>query len=162
MRPCVKPPACSTPRIWASSKPAGPHALPFLDTVTTNDVSTLAIGQSHYTYLLLPDGSVVDDLMVYRRGPEQYMLVVNASNNDKDWAWLNAVNEGRVQIDAERPFARIQHPATLRDLRDPAHGADCRVDIPLQGPQVHAKFCWPYVEDRATWRGASKACPGPG
>jgi glycine hydroxymethyltransferase len=114
---------------------SGPHALPFLDTVTTNDVSTLAIGQSHYTYLLLPDGNVVDDLMIYRRGPEQYMLVVNASNNDKDWAWLNAVNEGQVQIDTARPFARIQHPTTLRDLRDLAHGADCRVDVPLQGPK---------------------------
>ena len=49
---------------------SGPYALAFLDTVTTNDVSTLAIGQSHYTYLLLPDGSVIDDLMVYRRGPK--------------------------------------------------------------------------------------------
>ncbi len=73
--------------------------------------------------------------MIYRRGEEQYMLVVNASNNDKDWSWLNAVNEGRVRIDAARPFAHIQHPATLRDLRDLAHGRDCRVDIPLQGPK---------------------------
>jgi glycine cleavage system aminomethyltransferase T len=40
---------------------------PVLWTVTTNDVSTLAVGQSHYTYFLLPDGSVVDDLMIYRR-----------------------------------------------------------------------------------------------
>lgn len=115
---------------------SGPNALPFLQTVTTNDVSTLAIGQSHYTYLLLPDGSVIDDLMVYRRGEERYMMVVNASNNDKDWAWLNAVNQGQVRIDEQRPFAKIQHPATLRDLRDPAHGDDCRVDIPLQGPKA--------------------------
>jgi glycine hydroxymethyltransferase len=113
---------------------SGPHALPFLDIVTTNDVSTLEVGQSHYTYLLFPDGSVVDDLMVYRRGEDNYMLVVNASNNDKDWAWLNAVNNGEVQIDAQRPSVRIQHPAAIRDLRDPAHGDDCRVDIPLQGP----------------------------
>jgi glycine hydroxymethyltransferase len=113
---------------------SGPYALPFLDIVTTNDVSALEIGQSHYTYLLFPDGSVVDDLMVYRRAADNYMLVVNASNNDKDWAWLNAVNKGEVQIDAQRPSVRIQHPAALRDLRDPAHGDDCRVDIPLQGP----------------------------
>lgn len=113
---------------------SGPNALPFLDTVTANDVSTLEIGESHYTYLLLPDGSVIDDLMVYRRAANNYMLVVNASNNDKDWAWLNAVNDGQVQIDEQRPSVRIQHPATIRDLRDPAHGADCRVDIPLQGP----------------------------
>jgi glycine hydroxymethyltransferase len=61
---------------------------------------------------------------------------VNASNNDKDWAWLNAVNEGEVMIDGERPFAHSQHPVTLRDLRDPQHGDDCRVDIALQGPRA--------------------------
>ncbi len=114
---------------------SGPYAVEFLDTVTTNDVSTLKIGQSHYTYLLLPDGSVVDDLMVYRRGNDNYMMVVNASNNDKDWAWLNAVNKGEVRIDDQRPFAKIQHPAMLRDLRDLKHGDDCRVDVPLQGPK---------------------------
>jgi len=115
---------------------SGPYAAQFLDLVTTNDVSTLAVGQSHYTYFLLPDGSVVDDLMIYRRDAERYMLVVNASNNDKDWAWLNGVNRGEVMIDAQRSFARIQHPVTLRDLRDPAHGAECRVDVPLQGPRA--------------------------
>jgi glycine hydroxymethyltransferase len=76
----------------------------------------------------------VDDLLIYRRGHEKFMLVVNASNNDKDWAWLRAVNEGRVQIDSQRPTARIQNPAVLRDLRDPANGGDCLVDIALQGP----------------------------
>jgi glycine hydroxymethyltransferase len=102
--------------------------------VTTNDVSTLAVGQSHYTYFFFPDGSVVDDLLIYRLAPERFMLVVNASNNDKDWAWLNAVNEGKVMVDEKRPFARNPHPVTLRDLRDPQHGDACRVDIPLQGP----------------------------
>jgi glycine hydroxymethyltransferase len=114
---------------------AGEQVVAFLNTVTTNDVSALKVGQSHYTYFLLPDGSVVDDLMVYRLSEERFMLVVNASNNDKDWAWINAVNEGRVLIDEKRPFARILHPVTLRDLRDPVHGSDCRVDVPLQGPQ---------------------------
>ncbi len=114
---------------------SGPQVVEFLNTVTTNDVNTLAIGQSHYTYFLFPDGSIVDDLMVYRLSAGRFLLVVNASNNDKDWAWLNAVNEGRALIDEKRPFARIQHPVTLRDLRDPAHGRDCRVDVPLQGPK---------------------------
>ena len=113
---------------------SGPHVVELLNTITANDVSKLAGGQSHYTYFLLPNGGVVDDLMVYRRGPDKFMLVVNASNNDKDWAWINAVNEGRVMIDAERPFAKIQHPVTLKDLRDRQWGDECRVDIPLQGP----------------------------
>ncbi|MDT8306902.1 MAG: glycine cleavage system aminomethyltransferase GcvT [Anaerolineae bacterium] len=113
----------------------GPYAAEFLNVVTTNDVEPLEVGQSHYSQLLYPDGSVVDDLLIYRRGPAQYMLVVNASNNDKDWAWLNAVSEGRVRIGDERPWVRIQHPAELRDLRDPQWGAEQRVDIALQGPR---------------------------
>jgi len=113
---------------------SGPFADRFLNTVTTNDVSTLRVGQSHYTYLLLPDGSVVDDLLIYKRDDDRYMLVVNASNNDKDWAWLNAVNNASVQIDSRRPYAKINHPARLRDLRDPQNGEDCLVDIALQGP----------------------------
>jgi glycine hydroxymethyltransferase len=113
---------------------SGPHVVNFLNMVLTNDVSSLAVGQSHYTYLLFPDGSVVDDLLLYRLAPERFMLVVNASNNDKDWAWLNAVNDGQVMVDEKRPFARNPHPITLRDLRDAQHGADCRLDIALQGP----------------------------
>ncbi|MFZ1398247.1 MAG: glycine cleavage system aminomethyltransferase GcvT [Candidatus Promineifilaceae bacterium] len=114
----------------------GAHVVEFLNTVLSNDVSALNVGQSHYTYLMLPDGSVVDDLLVYRLGAERFMLVVNASNNDKDWAWLNAVNNGEVMIDAERPYAKIQHPIQLRDLRDPQYGPECRVDMPLQGPKA--------------------------
>jgi glycine hydroxymethyltransferase len=114
---------------------SGPYAAEFLNLVTTNDIDTLEVGQSHYTYLLFPDGQVVDDLLIYRRGQDNYMLVVNASNNDKDWAWLTAVNDGRVQIDPSRPSARIIHPAALRDLRDPEWGHDCLVDLALQGPR---------------------------
>lgn len=114
---------------------SGPHVVAFLDMVTTNDVGSLAVGESHYTYLLWPDGRVVDDLMIYRLGAERFMLVVNASNNDKDWAWLNAVHRGEVMIDGKRPFARNPYPITLRDLRDRQWGDACRVDIPLQGPK---------------------------
>jgi glycine hydroxymethyltransferase len=115
---------------------SGEHVVEFLNTVLTNDVSALNVGQSHYTYLLLPDGSVIDDLLVYRLAEDRFMLVVNASNNDKDWAWLNGVNNGVVMIDAERPYAKIQHPVQLRDLRDPQYGSECRVDMPLQGPRA--------------------------
>jgi glycine hydroxymethyltransferase len=115
---------------------SGPHALDFVNLVTTNDVAALAVGRSHYTYLLFPDGRVADDLLVYRRAPDCFMMVVNAANNDKVWAWLNAVNDGRVQIDAARPWVRVQQPATLRDLRDPRWGQEQRVDIALQGPRA--------------------------
>ncbi|VAW37972.1 Serine hydroxymethyltransferase [hydrothermal vent metagenome] len=115
---------------------SGAHVVQFLNTVLSNDVSALKIGRSHYTYLLLPDGFVIDDLLVYRLAEERFMLVVNASNNDKDWAWLNAVNNGEVMIDAERPFAHIQHPIQLRNLRDPQYGDEQRVDMPLQGSRA--------------------------
>ena len=115
---------------------SGPHAAYFLNYVTTNGISSLKVGHSHYTYLLMPGGEVVDDLLIYRRDQEKYLLVVNASNNDKDWSWLNAVNEGRVQIDPDRPWAQMQYQAQLRDLRDPQWGQDCLVDIALQGPQA--------------------------
>jgi glycine hydroxymethyltransferase len=62
------------------------------------------------------------------------MLVVNASNNDKDWEWLNAVNQGQAAIDLERPSVRLRQPCRLRDLRDPQWGDECRVDLALQGP----------------------------
>lgn len=117
---------------------SGPQAAHFLDTVTTNDLSLLAVGRSHYTYLLDPDGRVIDDLLIYRLGPATFLAVVNASNNDKDWAWLNAVNEGRVRLDHRRPWARLTRPARLRDLRDPQWGEEQRVDLALQGPQATA------------------------
>jgi glycine hydroxymethyltransferase len=94
------------------------------------------VGQSLYTHFLDPQANVIDDLLVYRRSTEKYLVVVNASNDDKDWAWLNAVKSGEVKIDAERPWARaFGRAAVLRNLRDPDEGADMRVDIALQGPK---------------------------
>ncbi|MEM7331659.1 MAG: serine hydroxymethyltransferase, partial [Chloroflexota bacterium] len=114
---------------------SGEHVEEFLDLVTANQVFSLKVGRSHYSFLMLPNGHVIDDLFIYRLAPQKFLLVVNASNNDKDWAWLNAVNEGKVCIDEKRPFAKIQHPVTLRDLRDLQYGDECRVDLALQGPQ---------------------------
>ncbi|HUS93581.1 MAG TPA: glycine cleavage system aminomethyltransferase GcvT [Patescibacteria group bacterium] len=115
---------------------SGSYAAYFLNYVTTNDILSLKVGQSHYTYLLMPDGEVIDDLLVYRRGMEKFMLVVNAANNNKDWQWLNEVNEGRVQIDPDRPWAQMQYKTQLRDLRDLQWGNECLVDIALQGPEA--------------------------
>ncbi|MGC8779280.1 MAG: glycine cleavage system aminomethyltransferase GcvT [Anaerolineae bacterium] len=113
---------------------SGPHAVEFLDLVCTNYVRWYAAGESFYSYLLDPDGQVIDDLLVYRRRHDLFQLVVNAANADKDWAWLNAVNNGEVLLDRERPDLRVLRPATLRNLKDPSAGADMRVDLALQGP----------------------------
>jgi aminomethyltransferase len=65
----------------------GPGAGEFLDSMVSNDVGGLEVGQALYSPLCRPDGGIVDDLLVYRL-PDRYMVVVNASNIAKDFAWL--------------------------------------------------------------------------
>ncbi|MCY3778937.1 MAG: serine hydroxymethyltransferase [Chloroflexi bacterium] len=112
----------------------------FLDLVTTNDVKRLKVGSSHYTYFLDTDGIPLDDLMIYRLAEEHFLVVVNASNNDKNWQWLNAVIDGAVLIDPAMPGRRIEGTdrIQLRDLRLPQWSAEQRVDIALQGPGSRA------------------------
>ena len=115
----------------------GRQAAAFLDSAFTNDVAALAVGESQYTQMLLPDGSVIDDAMIYRRADQAYLIVVNASNDDKDWAWLTAVRDGKVRVDEDRPWATaFGRGVILRNLRDPATGTDQRVDLALQGPRA--------------------------
>jgi glycine cleavage system T protein len=113
---------------------SGPHATEFLDLVLTNYPRWYAPGESFYSYLLDPDGHVIDDLFIYCRRRDLYQLVVNAANADKDWAWLNAVNNNEVLLDRQRPDLRVLRPATIRNLKDPASGQDMRIDLALQGP----------------------------
>ncbi len=114
----------------------GADAASFLDSVCGNDCGGLLPGESLYTHFLLPDAAVVDDTLVYRRGWENYLVVVNASNDDKDRTWLENVRDGRVRIDNARPWARTYgYEALIRNLRDPKSGDDMRVDIALQGPR---------------------------
>jgi glycine hydroxymethyltransferase len=114
----------------------GPEAADFLDGVVTNEVSALEVGESLYGQFLNPDGAVIDDTMIYRRRDDAYLVVVNASNDDKDWAWLNAVRDGDVMVDVDRPWSlAFGRDCRLRNLRDPAAGDDMRVDIAIQGPK---------------------------
>ena len=113
---------------------AGSHAASFLDAVTTNYARWLEPGQSQYAYLLDPDGNVIDDIMVYCRDRDRFLVVVNAANAEKDWAWLTAVNEGRAIIDRDNPAMAVEGKTILRDLQDLACGPDQRVDLALQGP----------------------------
>jgi glycine hydroxymethyltransferase len=114
----------------------GIYALSFLDSVCANDISALEVGESCYTHFLTPDADVIDDLLVYRRQKLVYLVVVNASNDDKDWAWLNAVKNGQVLVENSKPWVTaFGRNLTLRNLRDKAAGAGMRVDIALQGPK---------------------------
>ena len=76
----------------------GPNALPLIQKVTSNDASALTIGRAQYSCLPNSDGGIVDDLLVYKMKDEQYLLVVNASNIDKDWDWISAQNDLGVDM----------------------------------------------------------------
>jgi aminomethyltransferase len=71
---------------------SGPNALGLIQKVTSNDASKLTIGRAQYSCLPNETGGIVDDLIVYRIKDEQYLLVVNASNIDKDWAHISSYN----------------------------------------------------------------------
>lgn len=114
----------------------GPEAAVFLDSLVGNDIGLLETGQSCYTHLLDPQANVIDDLLVYRRAQEIFLVVVNASNDDKNWTWMNAVKDGKVLVSNSRNCARaFGRNAILRNLRDPKSGKDMRLDIALQGPR---------------------------
>ena len=72
--------------IWVE----GADAIDFVNSLTTNDVTKLVDGQAHYSALTNESGGVVDDLLVYRFGPEKLLLVVNAGTTDKDWDWITS------------------------------------------------------------------------
>jgi glycine hydroxymethyltransferase len=103
----------------------------FLNTITTNDTSLLDIGQAQYSFMLDPEGHVLDDVYLYRLEKDCYWMVVNAANAGRDWAWVNAVREAQVRIDPQRPWSRALGTETvaIRNLRDE------RVPLALQGPR---------------------------
>lgn len=76
----------------------GPKALDLIQRVTTNDASTLTIGRAQYSCLPNGKGGIVDDLIIYRMKEEQYLLVVNASNIEKDWNWISSHNTDGVEM----------------------------------------------------------------
>lgn len=76
----------------------GENALALIQKVTSNDASVLEIGRAQYSCLPNDKGGIVDDLIVYRIKEEQYLLVVNASNIDKDWNWISSHNDLGVEM----------------------------------------------------------------
>lgn len=77
----------------------GDHALDLIQRVTSNDASKLVAGQAQYSCLPNTTGGIVDDLIVYCIEPNKtYMLVVNASNIDKDWNWISQFNTNNVEM----------------------------------------------------------------
>jgi aminomethyltransferase len=90
----------------------GPAALAALQSLTTNDVAALEIGQVQYSLLCYPEGGIVDDLTVYRLAADRFMVTVNASNIEKDWAWVTT-HGGSARwrnISAETGLIAVQGP----------------------------------------------------
>ncbi len=77
----------------------GPDAHAFLDRITPNDVSMLTPGKAQYSMFLNDDGGIIDDVIIYMSAPDDYLVVLNASNVDTDLAWMTSNATGRVLID---------------------------------------------------------------
>ena len=114
---------------------SGKGATRFLDLISPNEVEKLNIGQSLYSFLLTPEGTVIDDMTVYRRDKEKYMLVINASNAEKDLAWIMAIASRQVVIDNDFPDMTVDAVPEIRYLKALEAGQDRKVDVALQGPK---------------------------
>lgn len=98
----------------------GENALDLIQRVTSNDASVLTDGKAQYSCLPNNDGGIVDDLIVYRIDEKTYMLVVNASNIDKDWDWISKHNTKNVEmhnISEKTSLLAIQGPKAIDALQ---------------------------------------------
>lgn len=98
----------------------GPKALDLIQKVTSNDASKMVIGQAQYTYLPNETGGVVDDLIVYKLEDEKYLLVVNASNIDKDWEWIskhNTMGAEMRNLSDDYSLLAIQGPKAIEAMQ---------------------------------------------
>jgi aminomethyltransferase len=98
----------------------GPNALDLIQKVTSNDASKLVIGKAQYSCIPNDDGGIVDDLIVYRLKEDTYLLVVNASNIEKDWNWIvskNDVNAEMRDLSEDYSLLAIQGPKAVEAMQ---------------------------------------------
>lgn len=118
----------------------GKDGLAFIQHLTPNDASRLAVNQAQYTALTTPQGTFVDDMLVYCLAPDHYLLVVNAANSDKDFAWI---------VDHKAPF----------DV-EVENASDRYSQLALQGPKA-AEILQPltdisFAEMKSFWAAGGK------
>ena len=97
----------------------GENALDLIQKVTSNDASKLVDGQAQYSCLPNDKGGIVDDLLVYKIADDKYMLVVNASNINKDWNWITSHNDMGVKmtnISDDTSLLAVQGPKAVGDF----------------------------------------------
>jgi aminomethyltransferase len=99
---------------------SGPKALDLIQKVTSNDAATLTVGRAQYSCLPNEEGGIVDDLIVYKMKEEQYLLVVNASNIEKDWVWIASKNDMGVDmrnVSDDYSLLAIQGPMAMEAMQ---------------------------------------------
>lgn len=99
---------------------SGENALALIQKVTSNNASTLEIGKAQYSCLPNNDGGIVDDLIIYKIKEEQFLLVVNASNIDKDWDWISSFNDLGVDmknLSEDYSLLAIQGPKAVEAMQ---------------------------------------------
>jgi glycine hydroxymethyltransferase len=130
-------------------KIAGKNAQDFLNVLATNDVSMLKSGKAQYSYILNSVGDIIDDVIIYCIADDNYMMVVNAANENNVKNWVQKVRTEKVLIDDDWEFDPVRDKASkmpdghqrravsngveIKDLKDLSL-PDARVDIALQGP----------------------------
>ena len=100
---------------------SGDKALDFLQYITSNDVSKLIPGDVQYTCLPNADGGIIDDLLLYMIAKKNYLLVVNASNMEKDLAWINKHNTFECKVDNQSDnysLLSVQGPKSIELLQE--------------------------------------------
>lgn len=98
----------------------GKDAEKFVQYITINDASKLFPGRVQYSAMCYPDGGIVDDLLVYKISNEEFLLVINASNIDKDFKWMNESNKFDVELSNqsdEYSLLAVQGPNSLKTLQ---------------------------------------------
>tara|TARA_R110002049_G_scaffold177892_6_gene345097 strand:- start:2804 stop:3886 length:1083 start_codon:yes stop_codon:yes gene_type:complete len=98
----------------------GEHALELIQKVSSNDASKLTIGKAQYSCLPNDDGGIVDDLIIYKIKEDTYLLVVNASNIEKDWNWIqskNAVGATMRNLSEDYSLLAIQGPKAIEAMQ---------------------------------------------
>lgn len=98
----------------------GPNALALIQKVSSNDASKLTVGKAQYSCLPNNDGGIVDDLIIYKLKEESYLLVVNASNIEKDWNWISSKNNiGAKMRDLSEEYSllAIQGPNAVEKMQ---------------------------------------------
>ncbi len=99
---------------------SGPNALELIQKVSTNDASKLTDGKAQYSCLTNTEGGIVDDLIIYCLNPEKYLLVVNASNIEKDWDWIsmhNTMEADMKDLSSEYSLLAIQGPKAVEAMQ---------------------------------------------